>query len=132
MQLEQSRITVMLPVEDPTRAQGFYQDVIGLPRPERNAAGRPVFSMPHGALMLVEDKEHIDHDHTTLSFEVSDLNEAMRDLQGRGVKFENYDLEGLTTVDGIATEGDVRMAWFKDTEGNIICVHQKVGEGAVA
>lgn len=130
MQLEQSRITVMLPVEDPERAKGFYRDIVGLPSPQRTGDGKTVFTMPHGELMLVEDKDHIDHDHTALSFEVTDLNEAMKDLRDRGVRFQDFNLDGLTTVDGVATQDDVRMAWFKDTEGNVLCVHQRVAEVA--
>ena len=41
-----------------------------------------------------------------------------------GVTFEAYDLPGLQTVNGIATMGDTKGAWFKDTEGNIMALIQ--------
>lgn len=128
MQLEQARITVMLPVEDQGRARSFYKDTLELADKGQTEDGRSLFTTTHGEIVLVEDKEHIDHDHTALSFEVSDLSNAMKDLRDRGVQFEDYDMEGLRTEEGVATLGDMRMAWFKDTEGNILCVHQRVGE----
>jgi hypothetical protein len=42
------------------------------------------------------------------------------------VAFENYDMPGIKTVNGIATGGGARTAWFKDTEGNILAVSQRV------
>jgi hypothetical protein len=38
------------------------------------------------------------------------------------VTFEEYDLPGLKTVNGIAELGGMRGAWFKDPEGNILSV----------
>ena len=48
----------------------------------------------------------------------------MRDLRGRGVRFEDYDMPGLKTTDGVATLEGERAAWFRDPEGNILCLHQ--------
>jgi hypothetical protein len=44
------------------------------------------------------------------------------DMKGRGVKFEEYDLPGLKTINSIATLGSRRGAWFKDSEGNILAI----------
>jgi hypothetical protein len=49
----------------------------------------------------------------------------MMELRERGVKFEEYDLPGPRTENGVATLGDVeRAAWFSDREGNIPAVSQ--------
>ena len=48
----------------------------------------------------------------------------MAELKFRGVKFEEYDMPGLKTKDGIATAGGAKAAWFKGTEGNILAVVQ--------
>ena len=45
-------------------------------------------------------------------------------LTQSGVVFEEYDLPGFKTVDSIATTGDVRAAWFRDSEGNILGIVQ--------
>jgi catechol 2,3-dioxygenase-like lactoylglutathione lyase family enzyme len=53
---------------------------------------------------------------------VRDVEATVAELRGKGVTFEEYDLPGLKTVDGIAELGGVRGAWFKDPEGNILSV----------
>lgn len=65
-------------------------------------------------------------EHTALSFEVTNTAATVQELTGRGVNFEDYDYPGLKTVDKICVLGSERAAWFKDTEGNILCVHQMI------
>ena len=48
------------------------------------------------------------------------------DLKARGVTFEEYDMPGLPMQDSIVTGGGARTAWFKDTEGNILAVSQRI------
>jgi hypothetical protein len=62
--------------------------------------------------------------HTLAAWRVSDLDAAMADLRDQGVTFEQYDLPGLETVDGVAQWGRLRGAWFKDSEGNILGLTQ--------
>jgi hypothetical protein len=40
------------------------------------------------------------------------------------VVFEDYDLPDLKTVNHICVLGSEKAAWFKDTEGNFLCLHQ--------
>lgn len=58
--------------------------------------------------------------HTQMGISVKDVGAAVRELRGRGVTFEDYDMPGLKTVDGIATTPGGKAAWFKVTEGNTI------------
>lgn len=53
------------------------------------------------------------------------IEKVVAELRGRGVVFEEYDIPGMTMVDGIATiegPGGHRVAWFKDLEGNVIAI----------
>jgi hypothetical protein len=70
---------------------------------------------------------------TQMAFEVTDLEATVQALRARGVTFEEYDLPGLKTVDGIAkVEGNYPSkggvgelaAWFKDSEGNLLAIGQ--------
>ena len=60
-------------------------------------------------------------------FQVTDVEAEVRDLRAKGVAFEEYNLPGLKTVDGIADAGGMKAAWFKDSEGNIIGLAQMTG-----
>ena len=55
---------------------------------------------------------------------VDDVEAEVAALKKRGVEFEEYDMPGMKTVDGIATAGGTKAAWFKDTEGNILAIVQ--------
>ena len=48
----------------------------------------------------------------------------MAELKSRGVTFEEYEQPGIKTIDGIATMGGTKGAWFRDTEGNILALIQ--------
>ena len=61
---------------------------------------------------------------SALSFELADLDAEMAALRARGVRFDEYDLPGLKTHDGVCVLGGERAAWFHDPEGNILCIHQ--------
>ena len=58
-------------------------------------------------------------------WQVDDIEREVAELKKRGVKFEDYDMPGMKTEDGIFTGGGAKAAWFKDSEGNILAVIQK-------
>jgi hypothetical protein len=67
-----------------------------------------------------------------MGWEVADLDATMAALKARGVVFEEYDLPGLKTVNGIVhiagnypSKGiSEKGAWFKDSEGNLLGIGQ--------
>ncbi len=77
-------------------------------------------------IALLQKPEPTKADHTALSFEVPNAGAAVQELTARGVTFEEYDLPGLKTVDKVCILGSEKAAWFKDTEGNILCIHELV------
>lgn len=122
-----SPITTILPVVDDERAHVFYRDVLGLAYAGRSGDGKHQFSIGSGTLALLPKPPGSQAQHTALSFEVQDVVEAVRALSERGVVFDDYDLPGLKTVDKVCVLGSEKAAWFRDTEGNILCVHQVLG-----
>lgn len=55
---------------------------------------------------------------STAFWSVADVAAEVAELRARGVVFEEYDMPGIKTVNGIATGGGAKTTWFKDTEGN--------------
>jgi hypothetical protein len=55
-----------------------------------------------------------------------DLDAEMSSLRERGVQFEDYDVPGMKTDNGVATMDGMKAAWFRDTEGNFICISQRL------
>jgi len=119
-----SKATAMLPVVDMARARAFYEQTLGLPSPRVRENGEARFEANGLSFALYARATPTRADHTALSFEVGDLAGEMRALRARGVRFEDYDLPGLKTSEGVCVLGSERAAWFRDTEGNILCLHQ--------
>jgi predicted enzyme related to lactoylglutathione lyase len=123
--LTATRTTTMLPVEDAERAGRFYADMLGLKPVTTNPDGTRIFALGQGdALGLMPAEKGAQTGHTVLSFEVPDLEGEIRELEGRGVRFDDYDLPDFKTTNHIAVMGTERAAWFHDTEGNILCLHE--------
>jgi catechol 2,3-dioxygenase-like lactoylglutathione lyase family enzyme len=126
--LAQCPITTILPVVDLERARRFYAEVLGLAESGRTGEGQILFrGAGGGQLALFQRPEPTRAVHTAVSFEVPDAPAAVRELRARGVRFEEYDLPGLKTTDSICVLGSERAAWFKDSEGNLLCVHETLG-----
>ena len=114
-----------LPAEDLKRARAFYEEKLGLETELR--ADMPEGLFVHagkGSLIVLYQRGRATAENTALTFEVEDLEATVSDLRDHGVKLEEYDFPGLKTVDGIATREADRAAWFKDSEGNILCAHE--------
>jgi predicted enzyme related to lactoylglutathione lyase len=124
--LSKSKTTTMLPVADVERASRFYADMLGLHHHTTAADGTAIFETGSGSIGLLKSEPGTQSERTVLTFEVDDLAAEIGELEGRGVVFDDYDLPDFKTVNHIATMGDERAAWFRDTEGNILCVHERV------
>jgi predicted enzyme related to lactoylglutathione lyase len=125
--LTNSPIRPTIPVADLNRAIKFYEITLGLkPVPDNNETtpGIAVFECGNSTLIELYQRGPSKADHTVATFEVSNIEEEVNVLRGKGVNFEEYDMPEIKTQNGIATQGSVKAAWFKDTEGNILCIHQ--------
>ena len=124
--LTDAAISTILPVSDMSRAAAFYRDRLGLQDLGDVASGNHVLQTRSGSTIeLMAAEDGAQSTHTVATFGVPDLPAEITDLEGKGVRFDDYDIPGLTTSDHIATNGSDRMAWFSDTEGNILCLHEE-------
>jgi predicted enzyme related to lactoylglutathione lyase len=128
--LANSPVMPTIPVVDLNRAKRFYETALGLkPAPTNNNDNTyniAAFECGNGTRIELYQRAPSKADHTVATFEVSDIEEEVNMLRGKGVNFEEYDMPGIKTQNGIATQGSDKAAWFKDTEGNILCIHQRM------
>ena len=125
MSLTDSTVAVMLPTRDAARAQDFYGGSLGLPLDRVSDEGELMFRLAGGSSLVVRPLPEAEPSpNTAMSFEVGDIAAEIADLESRGVKFQDYDSPGFTTVDHILDAGDMRAAWFLDPDGNVLCLHQ--------
>ena len=112
-----------LPVTDFARARTFYKDKLGLTPSEPDG---DVFQCGGGAAFVLASMCVKPAGHTQMSFLVTDVAAVVKQLKAKGVVFEEYDLPTLKTVNSIAVRPDFKGAWFKDSEGNVIGVAQRM------
>jgi catechol 2,3-dioxygenase-like lactoylglutathione lyase family enzyme len=117
--LQDSPISTLLPTTDVDRAVSFYRDQLCLPLVLEG--GPWVFSAGGGSTFEVLPREDATKaEHTVAAFRVRDIETVVARLVENGVVFEDY--EG--TVGHVADYGPTKLAWFKDPDGNILCLSQ--------
>jgi catechol 2,3-dioxygenase-like lactoylglutathione lyase family enzyme len=124
--LRGTRITTMLPVVDMERARKFYEGSLGLQPEGLRPDGKFVYRCGDALLALFPRGAPTKAEHTAVSFEVDDVAVEVDELTRRGVRFEDYDYPGLKTVNKVCVLGSEKAAWFKDPEGNILCIHEPI------
>jgi catechol 2,3-dioxygenase-like lactoylglutathione lyase family enzyme len=129
--LENARITAIVPVSDVDKAVEFYEGALGfrldVRRDDLPSHREAELKGADGSLLLYESVGAGQSRHTVAGFRVDDLDEVVRGLRERGVTFEEYDFPDLKTEGGIAQVGDVRAAWCKDPDGNILAIESVGG-----
>ena len=126
--LSHSAVTTMLPVIDMVRARAFYEDCLGLEPGALRPDGKFVYQVGGSALALFPKPGGTKAEHTAISFQVPDIAASIEALKSRGVVFESYDFPDFKTVNHVCVLGSEKAAWFKDTEGNYLCLHEELAQ----
>ena len=113
------KVLATLPVVDIKRAKKFYSETLGCRIGMEDPGPGAMLECGRGELYLYQ-RTPSKADHTVASIGVEDIETEVSDLRRKSVKFEEYDIPGIKTVNGIAVMGDMKGAWFKDNEGNIL------------
>ncbi len=127
--LKNAEIAAIVPVSDVERAIAFYGDTLGLPlqvrRDDLPQNREAEFRAGDGTLVVYESVGAGQSRHTVAGFRVDDLDATVSSLRESGVVFEEYDLPDLKTENGIARIGDLRAAWTRDPDGNVIAFESR-------
>lgn len=131
--LHDGEVATRLPARDLERAKAFYRDKLGLePIEERPGGAR--YRCGNSYFALFQSAGAPSGTHTQMGWEVKDIEATVAELRRRGVAFEEYDLPGFKTVNGIAdiagnypSKGSgERAVWFYDSEGNLLGIGQPI------
>ena len=126
--LSHSAVTTMLPVIDMVRARAFYEECLGLEPGALRPDGKFVYHVGGSTLALFPKPGGTKAEHTAISFQVPDIAASIEALKSRGVVFEDYDFPDFKTIDHVCVLGSEKAAWFKDTEGNYLCLHEELAQ----
>ena len=132
--LKSGRVATRIPVQDMERARKFYADKLGL-EPSEERPGGLLYRGASGEFALFESAGASPGTFTQMGWDVDDIEATVAELKERGVVFEDVDVPGLKTIDGIAEvsgnypskggKGE-RAAWFRDSEGNMLGMGQPI------
>ena len=122
--LQRHPMYAYLPATDIARARRFYEQQLGFePGPEQ--AGGVTYHFGGDTACFLYPTPNAGTSQASQAFwQVQDIEHEVAELKARGVKFEHYDMPGVSVDGDIVTGGGARAAWFKDSEGNILALVQ--------
>ena len=131
MTLHYTDVATRLPAQDLARARAFYAEKLGL-QPVEEREGGLRYRCGSSYFVLFQSAGRPSGEHTQMGLEVADIEAVAAELRSRGVVFEEVDVPGLQTVNGIADiRGNYpskgtgeRGGWFRDSEGNLLGIGQ--------
>jgi len=119
---ENADVQPMLPVKDLKAAERFYEEVLKLEKVGSTDGAVSVYRSGKTKLCVYRSEFAGTNKGTAAVWEVNDVEGAVKELKAKGVKFEHYDMPGLTLEGDIHAAGEFQVAWFKDPGGNILSV----------
>jgi predicted enzyme related to lactoylglutathione lyase len=129
--LNDSKVEANIPASDLKRARDFYADKLGLTPTEEFGEEALAYRTAGGTAFNVYRTAYAGQaGHTIAQWHVSDIESEVHDLKAKGITFEVYDMPGVRWDGDIASmEGMGRAAWFKDSEGNTMCLDEARSRG---
>jgi catechol 2,3-dioxygenase-like lactoylglutathione lyase family enzyme len=120
--LRDTDAVVTLGVKDLGVAARFYEETLGLSRAGTEDNEAIVLKSGDTAINVYRSRFAGTNKATALTWAVDDVDDVVRTLKGKGVKFEHYDLPDTRRDGDVHISGDIKVAWFKDPDGNILSV----------
>jgi catechol 2,3-dioxygenase-like lactoylglutathione lyase family enzyme len=107
--------------DDIPKAKEFYGGTLGIDVTEENGMLTLNLASGERPTLVYPKPNHVPAEFTILNFPVKPIEDAVRELAGRGVEFERYDGMEFDEL-GIMRGGGPPIAWFKDPAGNVLSV----------
>lgn len=109
-------------VRDLSKAKSFYEGVLGL-TPIGGEAGEVLAYRSGMSTIYVYKSDYAGTNKaTTLTWNVDEVRDVVNDLKAKGIEFEHYDMPGMELDGDVHVGDDMKVAWFKDPDGNILSV----------
>jgi catechol 2,3-dioxygenase-like lactoylglutathione lyase family enzyme len=108
-------------VKDLKIAKKFYEDTLGLEQVDAEGQEVIVFKSGNSTVNIYRSQYAGTNQATAVAWVVGkDIENAVRELKAKGITFEHYDMPDITREGDLYIAGDMKVAWFKDPDGNIL------------
>ncbi|MER8544261.1 MULTISPECIES: VOC family protein [unclassified Mesorhizobium] len=119
--LANSNATANLAVKDLAKARAFYEGVLGLKEVHNEGGELIVYKSGDTSINVYRSNFAGTNKATAVTWTVGDeLGKIVEALKSKGVTFEHYDMPGLTLEGDIHVGHGMKVAWFRDPDGNIL------------
>ena len=119
--LNQKEAVATIAVKDVGVAKKFYEDKLGLTPLPVHEKGVLSYKSGNSRLFVYESQFAGTNKATAVTWVVgNDLEAIVKALKAKGVPFEHYDFPGTKREGDIHVSGNIRVAWCKDPDGNIL------------
>ena len=119
--LEHSKFFSTVAVNNVEQAKTFYGDKLGLTQVAENPRG-VTYETGGGNLFVYHSPNAGSSQASVATWELDEIDELVKDLKAKGVVFETYSMPDASWENDIATMGEVKVAWFKDPDGNLFSI----------
>jgi catechol-2,3-dioxygenase len=122
--LSDKDVMAMIGVRDVKEAEKFYKGTLGLIKLSTEGEHRITYRSGNSAALIIFQSQYAGTSKTTaVVWTVGDeLDAIVATLKSKGVVFERYDMPGLTLEGDVYVGGNMKAAWFKDPDGNILSI----------
>ncbi len=109
-------------VKDLDVARKFYKNTLGLTQVHEEGHDLVVFRSGSSEINVYRSEFAGTNKATAVTWTVDNVKDEVADLKSKGITFEHYDMPGMTRDGDVYVSGDMKVAWFKDPDGNILNV----------
>lgn len=121
--LSDAEAIAMIAVKDLHAAARFYEATLGLSRLSTEGEEAITYRSGGSKLIVYRSQFAATNKATSAVWHVgAGIDAIAADLKSKGVTFEHYDLPGMTLEGDIHRHGNMKVAWFKDIDGNILSI----------
>jgi catechol 2,3-dioxygenase-like lactoylglutathione lyase family enzyme len=119
--LKDKNAVANIAVKDLETAKRFYQDVLDLQLIDSNTPEVVVFKSGNSMIIVYKSDYAGTNKATATTWTVGDnIEEVVQALKAKGITFEHYNMPNITLEGDIHVDGQMKVAWFKDPDGNIL------------
>jgi catechol 2,3-dioxygenase-like lactoylglutathione lyase family enzyme len=102
-------------------AKKFYEDTLGLTPVGAEDQEVVVFKSGNSTVYVYQSQYAGTNKATAVTWVVGeDVEGIVQQLKAKGITFEHYEMPGMTRDGDVHIAGDMKVAWFKDPDGNIL------------
>jgi catechol 2,3-dioxygenase-like lactoylglutathione lyase family enzyme len=114
-----------LAVKDLAPAKKFYEGTLGLKQVDAEGDEVIVYKSGDSTINVYRSQYAGTNQATAVTWVVDDVESEVRALRAKGVEFEHYDMPNTKLEGDVHVAGEVKVAWFKDPDGNILNIVNK-------